>query len=514
MLFALVESHAAIDSTDVFARLKEARAIAGIPPPSVVSINQGLADLFEIHAEAAFAGYDTIQDAAGPMLKCTLQTLSSDERHYIEPLGSLLSSYRQALDPARMDAADQIEDASAALIRGPHDPSSIKMLSDAAHIWTSLCHPFLLWNADQPGRELNFDTPIERLRALTANLCENRRYEVAMEVIAATRESFAAVPTTIDQLTEDARLLAKLSSYATVKRLKDAIEEAENAPGALIAALEKDGFGQKSAEPAKTLWNRFVKAAKTTGSASPEPPWRLVHDFAVRLSNKPEAAAAVAALISGLIWYGERAPLSPGSLKELHDNLRFMQSFMGTEPATEIPSVDQPVAKKEAKVAKLFAIIKRRSPPKRRRAPLVGFALLALVALCAAFYLYPDRLRASWTALSSAVPFQLTASTPGVETMPPVGTGQHLALDGVRYCHFQQERLRVIKQLVSGPEDTRAYNLLIVDYNSRCSDFFYKDEDLKLVLAEVSAKKALLEAGAKQIVSTWPGHAAEASSKN
>jgi hypothetical protein len=94
--------------------------------------------------------------------------------------------------------------------------------------------------------------------------------------------------------------------------------------------------------------------------------------------------------------------------------------------------------------------------------------------------------------------------------MPSIGTGQHLVLEGVRYCHFQEERLRNIKQQILGPEDTRAYNLLIIDYNSRCSDIFYKDDDLERVLAEMNVKKSLLEADAKRIMSTWPGHVAEA----
>jgi hypothetical protein len=90
--------------------------------------------------------------------------------------------------------------------------------------------------------------------------------------------------------------------------------------------------------------------------------------------------------------------------------------------------------------------------------------------------------------------------------MPPVGTEQHLTIDGVRYCHFQQERLRIIKQALQGPEDTRAYNLLIVDYNSRCSDYFFRDDDVKIVLAELASKRNLLESEANEIMSAWLGH--------
>jgi hypothetical protein len=98
--------------------------------------------------------------------------------------------------------------------------------------------------------------------------------------------------------------------------------------------------------------------------------------------------------------------------------------------------------------------------------------------------------------------------------MPQIGNGQHLELEGVRYCHYQQERLRFIKNWLKDAEDTRTYNLMIVDYNSRCSDFFYRDEDRKQVEAEVDTKKDVLESDARRIVSGWAGHEPEISSKD
>jgi hypothetical protein len=100
-----------------------------------------------------------------------------------------------------------------------------------------------------------------------------------------------------------------------------------------------------------------------------------------------------------------------------------------------------------------------------------------------------------------------SAPNPSRSCFPPVGKGQRFPLEYVRYCHFQEERLRVLKRQVRGPEDIRAYNALANDYNSRCSDFFYQDEDLRHVREEVIAKRKLLEADAERILSTWPRHA-------
>jgi hypothetical protein len=521
LLYALLESHASIDATEIYAKLKAARTTAEMPPPPWISINRGLDELLDTHAAAAFGGYDTIQDAAGPILECTKQALADGERRHLEALGGILGSYRKATDPVRMDTAEHIESACAALQQQPNDAPSIEALSNAVLLWTSLWRPILIWEAHLGRRELDFETPIEQLRALIANSVENKQYELAIKTVDLTRDLFSAAPITIDQLTEDARVIASLSLYAKIKPLQKLIAEHEGDPGHLIAALENNGFGPTSTEPAKELWEAFLRAAEASNSTPlADLPWRLTRDFAIRLSNKPEAAAAVAGLITGLIEYGEAVPATPAILSALRGNLRFMQSFMGTEPPTEnTDAVQKPSPSRlRSLVSKFFTKRTLRSNPESvptnpgysRRLGLTGTALFASAVLGISAYFFGfDQVRSFWSKTS----FGAQASL-GAETMPPVGTGQHLALDGVRYCHFQEERLRIVKNEVQGPEDARAYNLLIVDYNSRCSDFFYKDDDLKLVLAEVSAKKNLLEADAKRIMSTWSSHATTASPKN
>jgi hypothetical protein len=517
LLYALIESHAAIDATDIYERLQTARSSAGIPAPAFLSVNQGLTELLEIHAAAVLVGYEPIQKAAVPVLECTLKTLATDESHLIEALGRLLSFYHRAVGPARIDAAAEIESASAALQQQPNDSVAMERLGKAVRIWTSLCRPLLLWNADQPEHELEFDSPIQALRALIGQLCEDKHYQVAVDVTAASREIFAAVPTTIDDLAEDARLAAGLFFYANIKQLQELINKALSDPGPYIAALEKDGFGSTSSEPVQSLWMTFVSATARPGSGSVELPRRMVHELALRLSNRPEAAAAVTALLVGLIRHGEKTSARPATLKELHNNLRFMLSFLRSEEGPENSAASPAPAAKRSTSPNLLARLRGRAvgrlltlgPGQRKYR--AGFAVLVFVPLSMfILYRHRDQLDLLWSELLEVATSQQSATTLGVQTMPPVGTGQHLDEDGVRYCYFQKERLRVIKQMTEGPEDARSYNLLIVDYNSRCSDFFYKDEDLKQVLAEVGVNKPLLDAEAKQIVSTWPRHGTQA----
>jgi hypothetical protein len=507
LLYALLESHAAIEANEIYTKLKTARTAAGIPAPSWANVNQGLDDLLRVHSEAAFVGYERMEDALEPTLECTLQVLDQGERHLVDALGGLLQPYRRYIAPLQRDATDQITSACASLREQQGDPVLIDRLAGAVHAWMATARPLLLSCTYHGGRDLNFDTPVAELRKLIASLVADKNYEVAGKITDLTHDLFSAVPTTIDQLVEDARLIETLSKNVGLSQLEKVISEFENDPSELTAALEQDGFGPASTEPATELWVAFVRAA--SNQQVEEAAWRLMQDFAIRLSNRPEAAVAVVRLLTGLIEYGERVSAEPGFVRELRDNLSFMKSFIGTE-LVETHIASAPTPKIKSSVWSFFW--KQNSSEnrglKRYRLGLIALALLISAATFALAKPEFDWVRLIWARLSGQAP----ALALGTETMPPVGSGQHLDLNGVRYCHFQQERLRYIKQKVQGPEDARAYNLLIVDYNSRCSDFFYQDNDLKTVLAEVDSKKRLLEVDAQRIMSSWIGHTAQKTS--
>jgi len=90
LLYEVIRSHAAIDPTSIHQRLEKTRPVAGLPVPSFLSVNQGLAELRQVHALAAFNGYNAVQDIAAPMLECTLKALASKEHHSSKTLGRFL----------------------------------------------------------------------------------------------------------------------------------------------------------------------------------------------------------------------------------------------------------------------------------------------------------------------------------------------------------------------------------------------------------------------------------------
>ena len=535
LLSALVESHALIDPTRIYEILKAIRRSAGCPAPSLINVNQGLRDLLDAHIEAAMAEYETIQDATEPMLACAEQILALGESYPVEVLGSLLTVYRRYIGPQQKIAAEEIETACKALQQHPADASLLDELMKALQDWLSLCRPLILLDMHYGRVEKEFEVPFELVSDLIAELTAHQHYDVALKIARFNSDAFRAMPTIVEQLNDDVRVIEGLSVQVKIAPLQDLIAELERDPGPLVAALQKDGFGQRSSEPAKALWTAFLQALEATNETKAADPWRVTRNLAMRLNHNLKVSVAASILIAGLIDHAEKAAAAPEILDALREDLERIQRTDPIEgastggmsqsleavfdvlwkrsPARNIP-VAIPVANEipaasEVSVGNKIPV--GRKPTKASGKTRSRVAVIALFGAICAFGLYLVFNKAPSgspnTTVSPILPLTDSAQQGSLdaEIVPPVGRGQRFTLGNVRYCHFQEERLKIMKPDVRGPEAVRAFNLLVVDYNSRCSDFLYKDSDVEAVTAELRAKRPLLEADAKRIMSTWPG---------
>lgn len=475
LLQAIVDAHICIEPTEIYAILRTLRSRASCPPPSLASVNQGVQGLLAIHAEAAFAGYEKIQDAAEPMMECARHVLATGERYRIEALSSLLEVYRRSTASLRASVAQRIEGACESLRQhADDDTSAIGELTEALPLWASLSRPLMAFDAYQGREDRDFEIPIDRARLLLADLSNRQHYATARTIANLARDAFSSMPDVITQFDDASALVEVAALEAEIKSLLD------GHVGSLIKPLEKYGFGSTYKNQANSLWHAFSRAVKATESSElADQPWRLTRDFAVHLGDNKETASAASHLIAGMIRHAKDVDAAPEILDALDEDLNDIKSRHNIED-------DAP------------------SPQKRffgrfgKRTLLASLALVAAVCGLIAYRAFEN----------DTLQFFARSPVSEPEVIPPVGKGQHFGLDYVRYCHFQEERLRIIKQEVHGPEDSRAFNALANDYNSRCSDFFYLEDDLKTVMAEVAARKMALEAEARQILATWPWHAA------
>jgi len=486
LLRAIVEAHVSIELTGIYEILKVLRRSGGYPAPSLASVNRGLQDLLNAHAQAAIAGFKATEDAIEPVLACTQQILALD-RYHNDVLGSVLTAYRQSIGELQSARIGQIEYACEALRMQPSHPSFLDTLRKALLEWASLYGPLITFNVHHGIREPYFDVPANLVRALIAHLAARQQYDVALKVATHGRDALSSMPTTADQFEQDKLLIERELLDARMKPLEDFIDGFHSNFGLLNQALKKDGFGPKATGAASGLWAVFVRVVKATDPKKSAEPWMLARDLAIHLSHNVGDAAAASALIEGLIHYGRNVFALPAILDTLRDDLR--------------------LTKDEHRIGES-------NPTGLARKWSLRLAIVALATCCAiALYLGFDTARL-WIGTFARPHGEIGSMVTEAEAIPAVGAGQHYSISNVRYCHFQEERLRTMKREAQGAEDIRAFNLLAVDYNSRCSDFFYQESDLATVTAEVAANRQRLAAEAKRIMSTWPGHTSTSSAQS
>ena len=255
LLTAFVESHASIEPTRIYEILKVIRRTAGQPGPSLMTVNQGLADLLDAHIEATMARYESIQDMTRPVLACTEQILALGEGYPVEVLSAVLAVYRRYIGPLMATAAAEIEPAIQSLKRQPTNSSLLDTLMKALGAWLSLSRPLILLDTYYGRVEREFEIPFQLVRGIVAELSALHHYDLALRIARLTDEVFgtdlsgARPPPVIDELREDIRVIEGLSVKVKIAPFQKLIAQLERDPAPLVAALQESGFGQTSSEP-------------------------------------------------------------------------------------------------------------------------------------------------------------------------------------------------------------------------------------------------------------------------
>ena len=79
--------------------------------------------------------------------------------------------------------------------------------------------------------------------------------------------------------------------------------------------------------------------------------------------------------------------------------------------------------------------------------------------------------------------------------MPPVGNGLVLTSDQIRYCVYEDRRIKGAEKAVDSynQASVNSFNTMVEDYNSRCGHFRYRDGTLAPIEDEANAIQRQLE---------------------
>jgi hypothetical protein len=110
-------------------------------------------------------------------------------------------------------------------------------------------------------------------------------------------------------------------------------------------------------------------------------------------------------------------------------------------------------------------------------------------------------------------PFVVPPPLSVIGNKPPIGDGNVLDREQLRYCVSEKIRLNAIETIVSASRNSEIekFNGLVADYNGRCGHFRYRRGSLESVRTEVEVQRPEIERNAKTawardsaVVSTYP----------
>lgn len=482
VLAAILDAQAAVGIPDLYNLLKSVRSSAGLPAPSLVTVGQALHDLTMACHESLLAAYPAASQAAQALLVCCRIFTASHDPHRSEALAQLLSAYDYTIADLCHELSAELLASFDAIDRQPADPFLLDQLDQSLRSFLAVTAP-LIFQAYVTGRkDSELEAVAKRARQLLSDLSSAGNHELAARVAKRSVEIFDLVPRIANEFAQTADALERLAMDAALNTLKEAIKQRE---AELPEQLDPRDILDRHALPASDLWLAFGTACETTKSAREgDLPWLLMRDFALRLAARQATLGSAQALVACLVQIARAE----------------------TGNATILQALGEVHWEIQRRV-----FVQQRAQRRRRLG--VALTLSICTAAVACFVLLGinnSRLSPPYFQLPRTEEGAHTSVAEGEsagEAIPPIGAAQHLSREFVRYCEFQKQRLRVIKRHLQWREDIAAYNTLANDYNSRCSNYFYRDEDMNIVARELAVGQQSLEAETERIIDSWPWRA-------
>lgn len=109
------------------------------------------------------------------------------------------------------------------------------------------------------------------------------------------------------------------------------------------------------------------------------------------------------------------------------------------------------------------------------------------------------------TSASPSTPSPAPPLTISPTITPPVGDNRILSVGEIKYCLAERIRLEAMQTIVNDRShvEVRNFNLRIDDFNSRCSNYRYRQSDMEKAKYEVEINRLTLRSQAISQVNSW-----------
>lgn len=539
VLFSVLDAHAQISSSDLLAKIQSVRRQAGIVSPSLEVVEETLSALYEQHVKAMLAGLKNADSAAAPLRECTRRILAAPDENRLQALDRLLRAYAQFASSELGEIEENITALAEQLRTRQTTSGDIGELLDHLRQWLNLAQP-LIDSEAQKGRD---ETRSRQLCYTVRNLCIDRANEhgdfaSALAISEVASEIFRSLPRASEQLAEDAQLLKEKITEGKLTPLKNFINGVSK--WTIAADLENGGFGPSAKGAAHDLWNLFLAAlAELKDSNFADLPWILVRGLAIDLNNEENSPVAAKVIIEQLLRLSRDTIPSADLIEKLRDDLRavtknanekrVLKLVEGGNTSAALRGLDEVLQtdlppEDRALYSQLRSKLQSERNTRFAKWGFFGLIAAALIGASLSNNSGPSSQRpppSTRPVEAPLPPYQSPRpssdtfpapsrmpSTPAEqadlsEVRPPIGSGSLLTRSNIRYCRFQKARLKSIEGDLRNSFETEEFNKLADDYNARCSNFRYYENDLRIVEEEERGRAATLIQEGRRMSATW-----------
>lgn len=533
ILFSILDAHAQVSPPDLLTKIQSVRRQAGIVSPSLEAIEESLNALYERHVKAALSGLRSATAASKPLRACTRRILALPDEDRLQALDRMIRAYAQFASSELGEIEERITSLAEQLKTRQAATNDIENLSNYLRRWKDLAQP-LIESEAKKGRD---DVRSRQLYYTIRNLCIERSNQYddfgsALAISESAAEIFKSLPRASEQLVEDTQLLKERIVEAKVTPLKRYIDSVSK--WTIAADLENAGFGPSAKGMARDLWNLFLTTLNDTKhSMAADLPWILTRGLAIDLNNQENSPVAAKAIVEQLLRMASDTSPSPEVLEKLHDDLRavtknatekrVLKLVEGGDTSAALHGLEEILrGDLNPEDRALYNQLRGRLQSQRngRFVKWTFFGLIAIVFIGANMSnntspsLQPPRTQQPSPEPPSSSPPTPRPTPPKLpipapeqpdlsEVKPPIGSGNAFTRANIRYCKYQKARLKSIEGELYNSFEVGEFNKLVDDYNVRCSNYRYYDNDLRVVDEEVRAKGAMLIEEGRRITANW-----------
>ncbi len=516
---ALMASWDALDNSSVFDFLGSGRKASGFPSPDWKSFLIALQHLKELHAVTATESL--LKSPAPREAIYALVEANSADGAQASLLAAIVKEYEKRNEGTLSRLADEIDEAVEAAKSQPGAiPALVAKIKALLLEWWNLVRPVSPFYESRGLTEPRSKAQFQKVRALSLHLANDQgRHEDARKLASALLISFNSYQELGKIAEKDLNdlddLIKERKDFELFEPLYSACEEAKAQYFEFSKIVKAQGLNAGSSAPVGALvraTNSFI-----AGNGNPNVGVNVLRDLALTCNNDhgdPEASYLLTQFVlerfrtlvddgvvetleedAGTVFKNWKISDLEKNSKNLSWMIQQLQGIVAVAPST--------VRREFTNM--LDAFIEARRKKRVKWAWIAGIAAVIIVPVI----LQENKKstpRSSYTS-SNTTTTRTTSYSPSVddyqESVPPIGTGLTLSKPQVRYCIFQGRRLDVLRTMAATSSAVVKFNVLIDDYNGRCSSFRYWGSDLTSVEAEASGRTAQFQQEAANLSRNW-----------